>query len=109
MLCFLILLCLAQELVIDLQEGFSNDAVKVKVDDKIVFNEYNVTTRLLTGIATSIRVPVERDSVKIHIYLSNRNISGSLSITISSDTYVGVSVQNDEIKFITSNSSFGYA
>jgi hypothetical protein len=41
---------MTQNIIIDLQDGFSKDAVIVKVNGKTVFSEYNVTTKMLLGI-----------------------------------------------------------
>ncbi len=83
-------------LFIDLREGFENDEVIVNVDGKEVYRREEVKTRYQLGLADEIKMPVAPDgTVAIEVLLPRKNLSQQLTVPISGDTYVGVSVARD--------------
>ena len=48
----------APELVVELGEGFTDNAVTVTADDKVVWNREHVTTNYSIGLADIARVPI---------------------------------------------------
>ncbi len=54
---------------INLQEGFANDTVVVRVNGQEVFNRTSVKTRLQIGLANAFEVDVPEGSADIQIAL----------------------------------------
>lgn len=94
---------------IDLQEGFADDTVTLQVNGKKVFSRECVTTRLLLGLADSVKSQVEKGLVTIEARVETRGIAKTIRLNVSADTYVGVSVVNDRIEHLVSGKPFGYA
>jgi hypothetical protein len=96
-------------LYIDLQEGFADDTVILRVNGKEVFSKKRVTKRLLLGLADSVKTEVEKGLVTIEARVETRGIAKTIRLNVSADTYVGVSVVNDKIEHLVSGKPFGYA
>lgn len=91
-----------------LQEGFSDDAVEVRVNDREVFRKPSVSTRTQIGFADSVETEVESDAVDLVVSLPQKSLSKSIVFPISEPTYVGVSVTPQGIAFEVSMEPFGY-
>lgn len=96
-------------LYVDLQEGFADDTIILRVNGKEVFSGERVTTRLLLGLADSVKTEVEKGLVTIEARVETRGIAKTIRLNVSADTYVGVSVVNDRIEHLVSGKPFGYA
>lgn len=95
-------------LVIDLQDGFMDDDVEIRVDGMLLSELENVTTSLLTGIATSVETIANAGNLTLTVNILTRDASSSLELHLLSDRYVGVSLTMEGIEFIVSDSPFGY-
>ena len=93
---------------IDFQEGFLDDSVIIKVNQKEVFKEEHITTLMLTGLAKYFTVLIESGLVSIDVILEKRRVNGSITYEIKSDKYVGISVLNQKINFLITDKSFFY-
>lgn len=93
---------------IDLQEGFANDTVVVSVNQDEVFNQPAVQTKLLLGYAETFVVEVPAGLTSVEVALVERQIAEVFELTLTTDTYVGVSVQGDRIDVTTSETPFTY-
>jgi hypothetical protein len=94
---------------VDLQEGFSGDAVEVLFDGKAAFRKSNVSTRTQIGFADSVEAQVDSGAVDLTVSLPAKGLSNSAVLTVSEPTYVGVSVSPaGGIKFEISQAPFGY-
>jgi hypothetical protein len=96
-------------LQVDLQEGFANDLVIVRVNGTEVFRRAGVTTRLLLGYAEYFQVQVQQGSLDVEIVVPSRNLSRSASVRVSQESYLGVSIQDGEIEFSERDEPFSYA
>jgi hypothetical protein len=76
---------------IDLQDGFTNDTVIVRVNGSEVFSKANVKTRFQIGVATSFEVDVAAGMVAIQVALPLKNVSESFELQVARTTYVGIS------------------
>lgn len=95
-------------LVVDLQDGFKDDQVEIRVDGKLVSEMEHVTTSLLTGIATSVETELDAGKITLSVNVLTRDISSSLELDLLADRYIGVSLTIEGIEFIVSDSPFGY-
>ena len=95
-------------LVIDFQDGFKEDDVEIRVDGVLVSEMENVTTSLLTGLATSVETAASAGKITLTINVLTRDASSSLEIDLSSDMYIGVSMTPEGVEFFVSDSPFGY-
>lgn len=96
-------------LTIDLQVGFANDDIRIKVNGRQVYHNPSVTTNLLLGFADSIRVSVENGPTLIQITVMSRNLSRTETVEAHRDVYLGVSIQEGGLRVQTSTNPFGYA
>lgn len=98
----------AYRLVIDFQDGFDSDTVQIEVDGDLVHEENDVSTSLLTGIASSYEVAVEEGEVSLTVQVPTQDTRSSIDLEISADTFVGVSLVDGMIEFFVSDTPFGY-
>lgn len=96
-------------LAIDFQDGFADDTVVLRVNGEEVFRKEHVSTKLLLGLADSFKTEVEKGPVSVEISVETRDIAETISLDVSVDTYLGVSVVNGMIEYIISDEPFGYA
>jgi hypothetical protein len=93
---------------IALQEGFTGDTVVIKVNDKEVFRDENVKTRLQIGLAASFETSTEEGPVNVEILLPLRNLKETIKLQVSTAIYIGVSINQGRIDYRTSDEPFGY-
>ena len=96
-------------LAIDLQDGFVDDTVVLRVNGEELFRKGHVSTKLLLGLADSFKTEVEKGPVSVEISVETRDTAETISLYVSADTYLGVSVVNGRIEYIISDEPFGYA
>jgi hypothetical protein len=94
-------------LVIDLQEGFANDRVEVRVDDRQVYAKDGVTTDPRISRADGVRLQA-KGPVEVRVNVPSRGLSSSLSRDISGDLYVGVSIVGADLELRTADRPFFY-
>ena len=90
-----------KQLRIDLQAGFSNDTVKIRIDNHEVFQKEGVSTDYSIGRADSVEAEVKEGDLTVEVSLPKKNLSKA--IEISKAAYLKVSVQNGEIVLDPSN------
>ena len=95
-------------LTIDLQDGFGDDTVILLVDGKEIFQKEHVSTKLLLGLADSIRTDVEKGQVRVEINIQTRNLTETILVDASAPVYVGISIESGKITYIVSPEPFGY-
>ena len=96
------------ELVIDLQEGFSNDSVLITVNGKEVYRQENVTTDYSVGLAGSIETNTTEDAVWLEVTIPSKHISNKTHINISSTPFVSAALAENGIVFKYSTERFVY-
>ena len=94
---------------VDLQEGFNDDAVDLRVNGQDGFQKEGVTTKLLLGLASSAEIEVPNGTVTIEIKIPTKNLAKTISLETPSSKYLGVSIANGKIEHIVSREPFGYA
>lgn len=94
---------------VNLQEGFVNDTVVVRVNGQEVFNKTSVKTKLQIGLANVFQVDVPEGLLDIEIALPLKNVSESLALEVSSPVHLGLSVNHEgRITHRISQEPFGY-
>lgn len=92
-----------------LEEGFTGESVLVLVNGKEAFRENDVRTRMQIGLATSFETDVPTGPARVEVRIPSRNISGSTMQEIRGGTvYVGVSLEQSQLRFRASSEPFGY-
>ena len=101
------------QLVVDIQEGFNEDTVVVRVKGNEVFRKDHVTTSLLAGPTASLIEYVEEGFIEVEVIVPTRDLRETTKFVMKTNTYLGVSlIESDvscgKIRFIISNEPFGY-
>ncbi len=93
---------------VDLQEGFENDAVLLRLDDRTIYEQTGVSTDMRTNRADAVEVPLVAGSSTLSVSLPDRDIAGSIVLALSDSLHVGISIQEGSVKFTVSDQPFGY-
>ena len=93
---------------VDLQEGFSNDTVSIRVDGTEVFSKKNVTTKQMIGLAESFTVQVPNGPFNLQLDVPMRNLKKVITLKMDNVLYLGISIRGTDIEVIQSGKSFGY-
>jgi hypothetical protein len=94
-------------LCIDLQDGFSDDIVRILVNDQLLAEKKNVTSSPLTGIATYLETKVQ-GTLHLEVAVVNRDLAFQRSMQVTTDTYVGISIMAGKLDVIIRHEPFGY-
>lgn len=96
---------------IDLQEGFTADAVVIRVNGQSILDEPRLTTRQQIGLARSLTAQAgDATNVRIEVELPARNARTAFDITPADGLYVAVSATPDgRLVHRTSREPFRYA
>jgi hypothetical protein len=94
--------------LIDLQEGFVDDAVTVRIGEEQVFYKENVTTDLFEGRAESIEATVPEGPVTVEVSVASRHLSDKIVLNVPPVSHLGVSLSETQLRFRVSDESFLY-
>ena len=95
---------------VDLQEGFADDDVEIRINGRDSFHKQGVTTKRMLGLAASSEIEVpDNEPVKVEVEVPTKHLSKSILLSVADSPHLGVSILNGEIKFIVSRKAFGYA
>jgi hypothetical protein len=83
--------------------------VVVRVNETEVFRKEGVTTKLLLGYADFFQAQIPEGSADVEIEVPSRDLSKSVSVRVSQEFYLGVSVRDGEIEFLARDEPFSYA
>lgn len=94
---------------ITLEEGFSGEAVDIRVDGRELYHKPNVTTRLQTGYADSVETEVANTPTRIEIALPQKGLSKSILVDVEKAPYLRVSLsETGELQYRSQDSPHGY-
>ncbi len=96
------------KLSIHLQEGFDNDLVVIKVNDKEKFRNKQVTTKMLLGYAEVVELPLSGGAAKLQITLPQKKLTKTIELSPSADAHIAVSILDNQITYQVSDQPFGY-
>lgn len=85
-----------------LEEGFEGDTVVVEVNGRQVFERDGVITRTQIGLAELFDVAVDEHDAVVEVQVPARGVTGSITHPVVDRLYMGVSVQQGDIVFRTS-------
>ena len=90
---------------IDLQDGFADDLVVVRVNGTEVFRKEGVTTSLLLSYADSLQTQISGWPAKVETIVQSRNLSKTIRVR---ESYLGIAIQEGEINYVERGEPFGY-
>ena len=90
---------------IDLQDGFADDDVIVRVNGKEVERRSGVRTKRVLGLAHSMAITVPEGRVRLEVDVPTK---GACASTDVHHPQLGVSVAGKDITFVQSDDEFGY-
>jgi hypothetical protein len=96
-----------ETLQIDLQEGFANDQVIIKVNDQEIFRE-SVTTNLMHGFAASMETQVPRGFTTIDVQVPTKGLSKTILVDMTRILHVGIAIRDGIIEYRVSDEPFPY-
>ena len=92
-----------------LEEGFSGDAVTVRVAGKKAFEARALQTMLQVGLADQFSVDVPDGDVEVSIEAPRRGVAHRQKVAVDGPTYIGISLEETgDVKVRTSSEPFGY-
>lgn len=83
---------------IALEEGFSGDAVLLRVDGRTVFDRQDVRTRTQIGLAAKCEVPLAVGEHTVEILLPQRQLSRAIPVSLDRDTFLALSVNDQSVE-----------
>jgi hypothetical protein len=94
--------------VIDLQEGFMDDTVAIRVGDREIFHQENVSTDFLLGVAGSVEARVPQGPVTVEVSVPSRRLFDVIKLDASPNAHLGVALREQQLQFRISDQSFTY-
>jgi hypothetical protein len=88
---------------IDLQDGFSADAVILRVNETEAFRRKSVTTSILLGYAHSLALDVPEGTATVELEMPTRELVSTVQVRITDAGYLEFSVVDGEIIHRTSD------
>lgn len=96
-------------LTIDLQDGFKDDAVTVRVNEREVLSRKNVNTKFQIGFAESIVTEIGEGHASIDVQVPSKNLSRKVAVDVAGPLFLGISIDpEDGIDLQISSEPFGY-
>lgn len=95
-------------IAIDLQRGFDDDEVVVRINGEEKIRRGGVRTKRLLGLAWHTDFDVDEGPVTLEVELPARGITKTLELEPKDALYVGLSVKDDAIEAIVREKKFGY-
>jgi hypothetical protein len=77
---------------IDLREGFSGEAVVIRIGDREIYNRRDVRTNYSVGLADRIAAEIAADQVLVEVELPDRGARQSVSHSASGSTTLAISL-----------------
>ena len=94
---------------INLQEGFEDDTVVIRVNGAEVLHQQHVKTRQQIGFAAETTATVPAGTVALEIALPVKGITGNIDIDMQAPMWAGVSLDSGSVlQFKISQTPFGY-
>lgn len=94
---------------IDLQEGFQNDEVVIRIDEQEVYRKAGVQTNLAIALADSVELSVSEGTLNVEVAVPSRSGSESVTVAVQDPTYLAFSITSGgRITHKTSREPFRY-
>lgn len=95
-------------LTINLEEGFRDDTVVLKVNESEVLRRTGVSTDLSAGLAGSVEVQVPEGSIHLQISVPTKSLFRALELQVVADLSVRVSVMDGSLDVQTTSERLYY-
>lgn len=95
-------------LTIDLQDGFSNDEVILRVAGIEVLKKSQVTTNPAISLAQSCPVEVGEGTLEVEVLVPSRKLQGAVRLDVARTPYLGVNVVENELELQPSETMLFY-
>ncbi len=94
---------------VDLQDGFENDAVILRVNGKEIYRKSGVRTKLQIALADSFEIQLPNDVAHVEVRVENRGQSATFDLRPSEHPYLAVSLTpKGQVAFQPSQELFRY-
>ena len=93
---------------VDLQEGYSNDEVVVKLDGEAVYCGSELSTNYSVGLAHSLEIVVMDLPAKLEITLPQKGISTLITLEEPLPVSIGVALREKDLVTNLSDTGFEY-
>ena len=93
---------------IDLQDGFQNDEVIIRLDGKQVFHKSGVSTDIRISRADGFEAPSTKAESQIEIELPKKRLKASEKVQPSQKPNVGISIREGKPQFRAQSEVFLY-
>jgi len=93
---------------IDLQDGFQNDEVIVRLDGKEVFHKSGVTTDIRISRADGTETAVSKPEVQMEVDLPKKHLRASQRVKPAEASNVGISIRDGKPQFRLQATAFLY-
>jgi hypothetical protein len=85
-----------------------DDTVAIRIGDREVFHQENVSTDFLLGMAGSVEARVPEGPVTVEVSVPSRRISDAIKLDVPPDAHLGVALREQQLQFRVQNKSFTY-
>jgi len=96
------------DVTIDLQEGFFDDTVVVRHDDREVARREGLRTRMQIGLADQLELDLPSGATAIEIALPEKDIAALVQLPPERPLWIGVSLDAGRLKIRVAREAFGY-
>ena len=93
---------------IDLQDGFQNDAVVIRVDGKQVYSKQDVSTDARISRADALEAQASSNEVTVDVELPKKHIHASQKVRPGTTPNVGISLNDGKPEFRVQSEVFRY-
>jgi hypothetical protein len=83
---------------ISLEDGFAQDHVVVTIDDTVVLDEEQVSTRYQISLAREVTTDVRSGVARVRVVLPERGLESALDVDAAATPTVRVSVDDGRIR-----------
>ncbi|MET1078110.1 MAG: hypothetical protein ABWY06_08825 [Pseudomonas sp.] len=99
------------KLTIDLQEGFAEETVHIRIAGRQVYQQEQLSTRNQIGLAASFSIQVEEGPLSLDVLFPARGDKVEvINLIIQGDTYLGISLSaTGALEYKASGAPFMYA
>ena len=96
------------KIAVDLQEGFSNDAVEIVINGKLIYSEKSISSDNSIGLADLIQAETKDDTIWLEVFLPQKQMKNIILLNVNATPYIGVKFSETAIVFTSSTESFSY-
>jgi hypothetical protein len=96
------------KLGIHLQNGFDGDEVVVLANGNELMHRHDVSTRRILGLAVHEEFEVGNGPLSLDVSIPSRGIRKRIEVEEGQERYIGLSLENGDLRVIQRSTPFGY-